>query len=204
VAILRHFFLESYSPPAEVYAMLRKRGMNLVTLTDHDSIGGAEELRRHTDFFVSEEVTCRMPSGTQVHVGVYDLTERQHCEISCRRNDLIRLLAYLSEQRLFFTVNHVFSSVTGRRDPDDFKWFAGHFPGIEGRNGQMLPSANRHASVFARRKRKVQVAGSDAHALASVGTTFTEVPGARDKDEFFAGFGPGMDNWEANPAASGN
>jgi len=191
VAILRHFFLESYSSPVDVYATLRKRGMNLVTLTDHDSIGGAEELRQHPDFFISEEVTCTMPSGTQVHVGVFDINERQHSEINRRRNDLIRLIAYLSEQRLFFTVNHVFSSVTGRRDPDDFKWFAGYFPGIEGRNGQMLPSANRHASVFARRKRKVQVAGSDAHALASVGTTYTEVPGARNKDEFFAGLRAG-------------
>jgi len=44
-----------------------------------------------------------------------------------RRTDLIRLIAYLSEQRLFFTVNHVFSSVTGRRDQDDFKWFAWYF-----------------------------------------------------------------------------
>lgn len=186
-AIVRHFFLESYSPPTDVYATLRKRGMDLITLTDHDSIAGAEELRRHPDFFVSEEVTCRMPSGTQVHVGVYDLTERQHSEISCRRGDLIRLLCYLSEQRLFFTVNHVFSSVTGRRDADDFDWFAKYFPGVEARNGQMLPEANRHAAAFALRQRKIQIAGSDAHALASVGTTFTEVPGARDKDEFFAG-----------------
>lgn len=191
VAILRHFFLESYSAPGDVYAVLRKRGMDLVTLTDHDSISGAEELRQHADFFVSEEVTCTMPSGTQAHVGVYDLSERQHVEISRRRNDLIRLLAYLSEQRLFFTVNHVFSSVTGRRDADDFKWFAEYFPGVEGRNGQMLPSANRHASLFARRKGKVQVAGSDAHSLASVGSTFTEVPGARDKDEFLAGLRAG-------------
>ena len=191
VAILRHFFLESYSPPAQVYAMLRKRGMDLITLTDHDSIGGAEELRHHEDFFVSEEVTCQMPSGTQVHMGVYNLSERQHLEISRRRNDLIRLLAYLSEQRLFFTVNHVFSSVTGRRDPDDFKWFADYFPGVEGRNGQMIASANRQASVFAKRTRKVQVAGSDAHALVSVGTTYTEVPGARDKEEFFAGLRAG-------------
>jgi predicted metal-dependent phosphoesterase TrpH len=191
VAILRHFFLESYSAPGDVYAVLRKRGMDLVTLTDHDSISGAEELRQHADFFVSEEVTCTMPSGTQAHVGVYDLNERQHSEIHRRRNDLIRLIAYLSEQRIFFTVNHVFSSVTGRRDADDFKWFAEYFPGVEGRNGQMLPSANRHASVFARRKGKVQVAGSDAHSLASVGSTFTEVPGARDKHEFFAGLRAG-------------
>jgi predicted metal-dependent phosphoesterase TrpH len=191
VPILRHFFRESYSPPAEVYAALKRRGMDLVTLTDHDSISGAEELRRHPDFFVSEELTCRMPSGTQAHVGVYALTERQHCGISRRRNDLIRLLCCFSEQRLFFTINHVFTSVTGKRAADDFKWFAEYFPGVEARNGQMLPAANRHAAVFARRKRKVQVAGSDAHALASAGTTHTEVPRARDKDEFFAGLKAG-------------
>jgi predicted metal-dependent phosphoesterase TrpH len=189
--ILRHFFLESYSPPAEVYSTLRERGMDLVTLTDHDSIGGAEELRRYPDFFVSEEVTCRMPSGTQVHVGVYDLTERQHVQINARRNDLIRLIAYLSEQRLFFTVNHVFSTVTGRRNGDDFGWFANYFPAVEARNGQMLARSNSQALAFAKRQNKIQVAGSDAHALASVGTTYTEVPGARDKDEFFAGLRSG-------------
>jgi predicted metal-dependent phosphoesterase TrpH len=57
------------------------RGMDLITVSDHDSIDAAEALRRHPDFFVSEEVTCRMPSGNELHVGVYDLTERQHVEI---------------------------------------------------------------------------------------------------------------------------
>ena len=37
-----------------------------------------------------------MPSGTQIHVGVYDITERQHIEIQRRRNDLIALLMYLT------------------------------------------------------------------------------------------------------------
>jgi len=188
---LRHFFLESYSAPKDVYSVLRQRGMDLITLTDHDSIGGAEELRRYPDFFVSEEVTCRMPSGTQAHVGVYDISDRQHTEIFRRRNDILRLLAYLSEQRLFFTINHVFSSLTGRRTTDDYEWFSGYFPAVEARNGQMLPSANREASEFAWARCKTQVAGSDAHALASVGTTYTEVPGARNKDEFFAGLRAG-------------
>src|SRR5580704_5283108 len=145
VAILRHFFLESYSPPADVYATLRKRGMDLVTLTDHDSITGAEELRRHPDFFVSEEVTCRMPSGTQVHIGIYDLSERQHIEVQRRRDDLVSLLAYLTEKRLLFSVNHVFSNLTGRRELEDFAWFANYFPAMEARSGQMLPFHNRQA-----------------------------------------------------------
>jgi hypothetical protein len=165
--------------------------MDLVTLTDHDSIGGGEELRQYKNFFVSEEVTCRMPSGTQVHIGVYDLTERQHCDISHRRDDLTRLLAYLSEQHLFFAVNHVFSGLTGRRDADDFDYFVDYFPAVGARNGQVLPGANRHAEAFARRQDKISVAGSDAHALVSVGTTYTEVPGARNKHEFFAGLRAG-------------
>ncbi|HET6144490.1 MAG TPA: PHP-associated domain-containing protein [Candidatus Acidoferrales bacterium] len=165
--------------------------MDLITLTDHDSISGAEDLRCHPNFFISEEVTCTMPSGTEAHLGVYDLTERQHSEINRRRSDLIRLLAYLSEQRLFFTINHVFSSVTGKRNADDYEWFSGYFPAVEARNGQMLPAANKLAAEFAWKRCKTQVAGSDAHALASVGTTYTEVPGAKNKEEFFAGLRAG-------------
>jgi predicted metal-dependent phosphoesterase TrpH len=192
VAILRRFFLESYSAPKDVYSTLRRRGMDLVTLTDHDSIGGAEELHCYPDYFVSEEVTCTMPSGTQAHVGVYDISERQHLEIQRRRDDLVRLLAYLSEQRLFFTINHVFSSLTGRRAADDYEWFSGFFPAVEARNGHMLPGANRHAAEFAWKRCKTQVAGSDAHALASVGTAYTEVPGVKSKEEFFAGLRAGQ------------
>ncbi|MGA2846240.1 MAG: hypothetical protein ABSF68_12525, partial [Candidatus Acidiferrales bacterium] len=92
--------------------------MSLFTLTDHDSIEGAEKLRRHRDFFVSEELTCRMPSGTEAHIGVYDLSERQHTQLLRRRDDLVSLLMYLTERRLFFSINHVFSSVTGRRDAE--------------------------------------------------------------------------------------
>ena len=79
--------LESYNEPRALYEILKQRGMNIVTLTEHDSIGSAETLRRHADFFVSEEVTCKMPSGAEVHVGVYDITERQHVQIQQRRND---------------------------------------------------------------------------------------------------------------------
>src|SRR5262245_17260237 len=96
IPFFKGFCRESYNDPEEVYRALKHKGMQLVTLTDHDSIDGAERLRRHSDFFLSEEVTCRMPSGTDAHVGVYNLTERQHAEIQRRRNDLPSLLAYLS------------------------------------------------------------------------------------------------------------
>ena len=178
---------ESYNDPIELYGHLKNRGMDLVTLTDHDSIGAADVLRGQPGFFVSEEVTCRMPSGTTVHIGVYDLTERQHVEIQRRRDDVVRLLAYLTERRLLFSINHVFSSLTGRRDLADFSWFEDYFPAVETRSGQMLPYHNRQAERFARRLGKVGLGGSDSHAMASAGSAYTEVPGARDKDEFLQG-----------------
>jgi len=178
---------ECYSPPEEVYATLKRRGMDLVTLTDHDSIDGAEALRRYPDFFLSEEVTCHMPSGTEIHVGVYDITERQHIQLQRRRDDLLSLIIYLTEKRLFFSINHMFSSLTGRREFEDFAWFEQYFPAVETLNGHMLAPSNRHAARLARGLRKAQVGGSDAHTLASLATAFTEVPGARDKEDFLAG-----------------
>jgi predicted metal-dependent phosphoesterase TrpH len=189
--LVSKFCRESYNDPEEVYERLLRRQMNLFTLTDHDEIQGSEKLRRHPNFFLSEELTCRMPSGTEVHVGVYDISERQHVHLQRRRNDLVALLCYLSERRIFFSINHVFSAVTGRRELEDFLWFQDYFPAVETHNSHMLEAANLHAATLARRWQKIAIAGSDAHALPSVGTAYTEVPGARDREEFFAGLRAG-------------
>jgi hypothetical protein len=161
--------------------------MSIVTVTDHDSIDAVETLRRYPDFFVSEEVTCRMPSATEVHIGVYDLSERDHVEIQRRRKDFVSLLMYLTEQKLFFSVNHVFSGLTGRRDADDFHWFASYVPAFETRNGQMCAKANRQAAALAKKLGKIAIGGSDSHTMRGVGRTYTEVAEARTVAEFFAG-----------------
>ena len=178
---------ECYTEPAEVYERLKLLGMSIVTLTDHDSIDGSESLRRYPDFFLSEEVTVRMPSGTLMHLGVYGITERDHTEIQRRRNDFMALRMYLAERKLFFSANHVFSGLTGRRKDDDFDRWAAHVPALEVRNGQMWVEANRSAEGLAKRLGKVRVAGSDSHTIAGVGRTFTEVPKARTAEEFLAG-----------------
>jgi predicted metal-dependent phosphoesterase TrpH len=177
---------ESYNDPAEVYQRLKHLGMSIVTITDHDSIDSAEVLRRHPDFFLSEEVTVQMPSGTEMHLGVYGISERDHIEIQRRRRDFISLVMYLTERKRFFSVNHVFSGLTGRRDLEDFDWFASYVPAFEIRNGQMWHKANASAQKLAARLGKVGIAGSDSHTLAGVGLTYTEVRGSRTVEEFLA------------------
>jgi predicted metal-dependent phosphoesterase TrpH len=184
---IRHFCNESYNDAQDVYDRCKRLGMSIVTLTDHDSIDAAEILRGRHDFFLSEEVTCTMPSGTEVHIGVYGISERDHIEIQKRRTDFISLLMYLTERKVFFSVNHVFSGLTGHRKAEDFEWFSSYAPAFETRNGQMWRHANLEAEKFAKNHAKIGIGGSDSHTLAGVALTYTEVPGARTVEEFFSG-----------------
>ena len=191
VPVFKRICRESYSDPGEVYDTLKRRGMDVVTVTDHDSIDAAEALRHHADFFLSEEVTCRTARGTELHVGVYDISERDHIEIQRRRDDLPALFAYLGERELLFAINHAFSALTGARAEADFDEFAERFPAVEILNGQILAVGNGHAESFATRHRKIGLAGSDSHTLAGLGQTYTEVQGAHDCREFLAGLKQG-------------
>jgi predicted metal-dependent phosphoesterase TrpH len=201
VPVLSRVCRESYNDPHAVYDVLKRRGMEIVTVTDHDSIDAAESLRHHADFFLSEEVSCRTSSGTELHIGVYGLKEHDHVELQRRREDFPALLAYLRERELLFSVNHLFSSLTGRRKEADFREFAECFPAVETRNGQLLRRANLFAARFARRNGLVKLGGSDSHTMNGLGRTFTEVPGARTPEEFLAGLRAG---WSRVCGESGN
>ncbi len=187
IPLLKRVCLESYNDPEAVYETLKRRGMDLVTITDHDSIGAAESLRRYPDFFLSEEVTCTTPSGTEIHVGVYGIEERHHIELQRRRTDVPALAEYLREQRLFFSINHVFSCLTGRRTARDFELFEDEFPGLETLNGQIPSRNNRCAAQLSRDWMKAPVGGSDAHTLESLGLTYTDVPAAASVPDFLRG-----------------
>jgi predicted metal-dependent phosphoesterase TrpH len=172
------FCRESYNDPRAVYETLKRRGMDLVTVTDHDSIDAAEELRRYPDFFLSEEVTCITPSGTEIHVGVYGIEERHHVELQRRRKDVPALAAYLGEQRILFSINHVFSGLTGRRTALDFRLFEDLFPAMETLNGHIPGVNNRAATQLAEDWQKAAVGGSDAHTLETLALTYTQASNA--------------------------
>jgi predicted metal-dependent phosphoesterase TrpH len=192
IPVMTHFCRESYNRPEALYESLKAQGMDLVTITDHDSIDAVEALRSRPDFFLSEEVTCHLPGGTEIHVGVYDLNDRQHIEIQRRANDFLSLHAYLNEQELLYSANHIFSGLTGRRTAEDFQWFENAFPAVEARNGCMLERSNRAAAEFALRTGKAPIGGSDAHAIMSAGSCWTEVKQARNKQEFLEGVRLGL------------
>jgi predicted metal-dependent phosphoesterase TrpH len=183
---------ESYEEPLAVYEQARRRGMDLFTLTDHNTIEGAMELAHLPDTFVSEEVSCALPGGRELHLGVFDISERQHEAIARHRHDAEALFAYLAEQRLPACVNHPFSALTGRRETEDLQRALVSLPLVEARNGMMSQAVNAHAVRAARRARLPMVGGSDAHTLPSVARAFTVVPDAGTREEFLAGLRRGF------------
>ncbi|HEX9116361.1 MAG TPA: hypothetical protein VGA61_09855, partial [Anaerolineae bacterium] len=98
--------------PGEVYDLAKERGMDFVTLTDHDTIDGCRALLDQrgplSDFFFGEEISARFPEdGTIVHVNVFDHDEAQHREIVRLRGNIYDLVAYLRSIDKLFVLNHM-------------------------------------------------------------------------------------------------
>jgi predicted metal-dependent phosphoesterase TrpH len=188
---------DCYSSPADVYRVARSRGMNLVTITDHDSIDGCMELlNRHLDlpdFIVGEEVSCRFPDGDiEIHLGVYGMTEALHRDLQPLRGNVFDVIARLREAGVFFAVNHLLHFYRGQTSLESYLRVTQHVPALEGRNGAMLCEQNELIERYARHGSvRAVVGGSDAHTLRRVATTWTEVPGARTTDEFLQGLREG-------------
>jgi predicted metal-dependent phosphoesterase TrpH len=190
--ILRHLSQESYSEPWEVYETAKARGMDLVTLTDHDTIDGALELAHLPDFIVGEEVTCAIGPRREIHLGVWDLDETGHERIAARRHDPEALFAWLAENDIPACINHPFSPLTGFREVQDLHRGFDGLNAVEVQNGMMPKATNEFARAEARRLRKAQVGGSDAHTLRGIGHSFTTVPRAESRDEFLCGLRDGF------------
>ncbi len=182
---------ECYAEPREVYEAALCRGMDLVTLTDHDSIDGALEIAALPGTFMGEEVTCALPGGRELHLGVFDFHERQHQHIALRRHDAEALFAYLAEQRLPVVANHLFSALTGRRALADLDLALRHATHVETLNGALPASSNRWARRAALEARHPMVGGSDAHTLSGVASAWTIVPGAGTREDFLEGLREG-------------
>jgi predicted metal-dependent phosphoesterase TrpH len=176
---------DCYSDPLDVYRVAKARGMDIVTITDHDSIDGWIELlsRRsdHADILPGEEISCWYPDTTlEVHLGVYGLTEAHHRDVQPLRRNVFDAMAYLRSAGLFFGFNHPFHFFRHQVSLEEYTRLVTLAPAVEVRNGTMLPSHNTLVQRMWERVKGVGapvVAGSDAHTTRRIARTWTEAPG---------------------------
>jgi predicted metal-dependent phosphoesterase TrpH len=187
-----HFMRESYNTPDSVYATAKKRGMDLVTITDHDQVSGALALGDRADVLVGCEVTAEWPDlDLCVHLNVLDITAAQHAEIDRLRADVRELMPYLHQQQIYVSLNHVASGINGPLTAAHLAAVLPWVNGLEVINGTRLPSQNRTAMCLAAATGKHTLGGGDSHTGRGIGLTWTEVPGATSREEFMTGLRAG-------------
>ncbi len=92
---------ESYSDPIETYHELKRQGMSLVTLTDHNSIDGVLEILAagHRDVFISAEMTTTFPEdGCNIHVTIANMSEAQFQEADRLRGNIYEMIGYIENE----------------------------------------------------------------------------------------------------------
>lgn len=195
---------ECYSPPEKVYDQAKARGMDLVTITDHDTIRGAMELveRGFEGFIVGEEVSVYFPEDRcKLHVVVWGLTPEQDEELTNLglRHDVYAFANWLYHHQLPHAVAHPLYMQNGRLTRWHVERCALLFKGFETLNGahterhrsplerfldrltpgrvQTLIREHNLEPVWPRVWQKARTGGSDDHGLLNIGRTWTAVRG---------------------------
>ena len=183
---------ESYNTPERVYRLAKARGMDLVAITDHDTIDGALTLADRPDVLVGCEVSASFPgAGVDAHLGVLDITAGQFAQIDRLRHDVAQLLPFLRESGIYTVVNHVASQVNGRLTPTHIASLLPWVDAFEVINGSRLPSQNKTAAALAIGNGLGHVGGSDSHTGRGIGRTYTVVDDVTTREEFVAGLRAG-------------
>ncbi len=195
---------ESYTDPLKLYGIARRRGMDYVTLCDHNTIDGALEIAHLENTFISEEITTYFPEdGCKLHVLAWGITQQQHDDIQLLRESIYELTNYLVHEQVAHAVAHPMFAVNDRLTVDHFEkivllfkcfemngsrdaWQNGILRTIlEGLTPETIARlATRHDIAPLDKQPHVKhiVAGSDDHSSLNIARIYTRVDtdGKRD------------------------
>jgi glycosyltransferase involved in cell wall biosynthesis len=190
---------ECYSHPEEVYAQAKRRGMDFVTITDHDTICGVEGIAGRPDVLVGEELTCWFPEDQcKMHVLVYGLTPADHEQLQALARNIYDVAEYIERNRIAHSVAHPIYRQNDKLERWHLERLLLMFKGFECLNGAHS-ALHREAfePVLDRLTRqeiqklserhglpprwpepwvKSRTAGTDDHGLLNIGRTWTEFP----------------------------
>jgi glycosyltransferase involved in cell wall biosynthesis/predicted metal-dependent phosphoesterase TrpH len=178
---------ECATPPEEVYELAKRRGMDFVTITDHDTIAGALQIADRPDVFVGEELTVWFRGEPQaVHVLCLGINQDDHDWLQAHNHDVVRCAEYLHQHEITTALAHPFYSVEAPLTARHRRQLAELFPIWEVRNGSRARELNAPAATFIDVRGGIGIGGTDDHAGVDIGRTFTETPLAYTPEEYLA------------------
>lgn len=158
-----HVSKDSLARPADLVAISRRKGINRLVITDHNSIAGAR--------------AAQLLNPELVIVGEEIMTTRGEILAAFVEEEIPpfltpeRTISLLKEQRAFISVSHPFDEMrVGGWKEKDLLEIVPFIDAIEVYNSRcMLPRFNRRAQEFAKKYNLAGTVGSDAHTAFEVG-----------------------------------
>lgn len=154
---------DSLTSPADLVRACRRKGLDRVVVTDHNTIAGALAAQAIDPqlVIVGEEIMTTQGELLAAYV-------QETIPAGLSPEEAVRRLR---AQGAFISVSHPFDVMrSGHWDLLDLQAIVPHVDAIETFNARcMLPAFNRRAEAFARRNGLPGTAGSDAHAAFELG-----------------------------------
>jgi glycosyltransferase involved in cell wall biosynthesis len=214
-------FPDSYSDPRELHRQLLERGMDFVTITDHDTIEGCLQIVHLPQSFISEQITTYFPHDTcKIHILAWGISEAQHEEIVALRDNVYELQKYLAATQIAHAVAHPLYSINGQLTASHLERLIllfKHFEGINGLRDALLSElaqnlfgsltrekidklTDRHNLVPTHPEpwQKTFTGGSDDHGGKFIASACTETPPADSAEKFLAHVRAGNCNAQGN------
>ncbi len=198
---------ESFTEPAEIYRICRQKGMDYVTISDHNCIDGALEIAHLPGTFISAELTTYFPEdGCKIHCLVQDITEHQFAELQDIRQNIYDFRKYLANESILHVIAHPLFRVNDVLTVDHVEKLLLLFDRFEAINGSRHPRAGEltmalfsqltEDHIWAMSDRhgiqphgknswiKRFTGGSDDHSGVYAASAFTATPPANSVPEF--------------------
>jgi glycosyltransferase involved in cell wall biosynthesis len=187
---------ESYTSPMYIYDTAKKKDMDYVTITDHNSINGALEIAHLPDTFISTEITTYLPDdGSKLHTVALDINRDIFDDLMHLRTNIYDLVGYLQQHNIVHYIAHPLYDMNERLSVATIEKLLLLFEVFETKNGsrairysklianmlsaltpeKMEHLANKHGIVPYGETPWIKsvVAGSDDHSGFFVGRAYT-------------------------------
>ncbi len=168
-----HYSSDSLTPIRSLIDAARRRGLDRIVVTDHNSIGGAQEAHALAPdlVIVGEEVQTTQGEFLAAYVK----------EAVPKRLEPAEALARLKAQGAFISISHPFDAQRSGWPPETLEWLAPQIDAVEVLNARVVEARyNSLALAFAQRHSLPGGAGSDAHHPSEIGRVYSELPDFHD------------------------
>ncbi len=166
---------DSIASPERILQAAKKKGLDGIAITDHDTIKGVREARSindDPDFFVISGIEVRTDIGDLIGLFINDEIKSRDCR---------SVINEIHEQGGLVVLPHPY------KGHKNFDFIIGDVDLIEVFNGRAGTEANGRAKELADKYCKPMIVGSDAHFLSEIGRCRVVLPGHNIREELLAG-----------------